>query len=243
MLNCVQTTSFHHFKIGFPFIARNEAAEFRCKYGYEMPIYVLARWITDKSQVYTQHAYIRPLGVEQFTPSSPGWLPFMRVNPILDWSYRDVWAFLLTCKVPYYSLYDQGYTSIGSVNDTTPNALLCIKDFGKGKFKPAYMLSDGRLERAARAKKLPQKVKYGVKGVESHQENTPSSSIIAVGDEILSGRMEDALRHLLCRKLHSIGWNVSRIVVVSSYVDYVAQEVEIQKSTSDMVCHLLHVNV
>ncbi|CAI9280503.1 unnamed protein product [Lactuca saligna] len=56
-----------------------------------------------------------------------------------------------------------------------------------------------------------------------------------------SGKMEGELRHLLCRKLHSIRWSVSHIVVVSSYficsilVDSVAQEVEIQKSTSYMV--------
>ncbi|KAM6585403.1 hypothetical protein CsatB_012405 [Cannabis sativa] len=42
--------------------ARNEAAEFRFRYGYEMPVNVLAQWIADKSQVYTQHAYMRPLG-------------------------------------------------------------------------------------------------------------------------------------------------------------------------------------
>ncbi|XP_027355508.1 proteasome subunit alpha type-6-like [Abrus precatorius] len=43
--------------------ARNEAAEFRFTYGYEMPVDVLAKWIANKSQVYTQHAYMRPLGV------------------------------------------------------------------------------------------------------------------------------------------------------------------------------------
>ncbi|CAA7029912.1 unnamed protein product [Microthlaspi erraticum] len=36
--------------------ARNEAAEFRFQYGYEMPADILVKWIADKSQVYTQHA-------------------------------------------------------------------------------------------------------------------------------------------------------------------------------------------
>jgi 20S proteasome subunit alpha 1 len=43
--------------------ARSEAADYRFKYGYEMPVDGLARWIADKAQVYTQHAYMRPLGV------------------------------------------------------------------------------------------------------------------------------------------------------------------------------------
>ncbi|KAJ9540117.1 hypothetical protein OSB04_026623 [Centaurea solstitialis] len=183
------------------------------------------------------------VGQEQFSPSSSGWPPFMRVNPILDWSYRDVWAFLLTCKVQYCGLYDQGYTSIGSINDTVPNALLCIKDSAadKQKFRPAYMLSDGRLERAGRARKVSPiagrvpAVSNGLKCTEPHQSSVLTASIVAVGDEILFGIIEDQLGPSLCRKLHSIGWVVSQIAIVRSDVDSVAEEVEKRKSTSDMV--------
>ena len=60
-------------------------------------------------------------GLEIFSPSSVGWPAFMRVNPILYWDYAMVWRFLHLVKVPYCSLYDQGYTSIGSIHDTVPN--------------------------------------------------------------------------------------------------------------------------
>ncbi|KAG1658459.1 hypothetical protein FOA52_003105 [Chlamydomonas sp. UWO 241] len=43
--------------------ARQQAAEFRFKYGYEVPVDFLAKVLADKAQVYTQHAYMRPLGV------------------------------------------------------------------------------------------------------------------------------------------------------------------------------------
>ncbi|XP_071690629.1 uncharacterized protein [Rutidosis leptorrhynchoides] len=179
------------------------------------------------------------VGQEQFSPSSPGWPPFMRVNPFLDWSYRDVWAFLLTCKVQYCSLYDQGYTSIGSVNDTTPNALLSVNDStgGKEKFKPAYMLTDGRLERAGRAKKSfhPNDVSNGLKSVESRRNGVLTASIVYVGDEFLSGFVEDKLGPFLCKKLRSIGWTVSHIAIVQSDIDSVSDEVEKRKSINDLV--------
>lgn len=43
--------------------ARQEAAEFRYKYGYEMPAHLLAKRVANINQVYTQHAAMRPLGV------------------------------------------------------------------------------------------------------------------------------------------------------------------------------------
>lgn len=42
---------------------REEAAQFQFDYGYEMPVAVLAKRAADLAQVYTQHAYMRPLGV------------------------------------------------------------------------------------------------------------------------------------------------------------------------------------
>ncbi|XP_078437119.1 phosphoadenosine phosphosulfate (PAPS) reductase family protein [Wolffia australiana] len=181
------------------------------------------------------------VGQEQFSPSSFGWPPFMRVNPILDWSYRDVWSFLLTCGVEYCSLYDKGYTSIGSIHDTVPNALLSFIDTDNGEhFKPAYLLSDGRLERAGRARKysssssnvLP--VSNGIR-MDRCSSKTLSAAIIGVGDEILFGFCEDQIGLSLCKKLHAIGWQVTRQSVVRNDVDSVAKEVEEQISGNDMI--------
>jgi len=78
------------------------------------------------------------------------WGDFYRINPLLDWSYKDIWQFLLNTKTPYCTLYDDGYTSIGRISNTGPNPTLMFVENGCTKYHPAHMLvneSDERLGR------------------------------------------------------------------------------------------------
>ncbi|KAI8146595.1 hypothetical protein BJV82DRAFT_576138 [Fennellomyces sp. T-0311] len=43
-----------------------------------------------------------------FDMTDKGWPQFMRVHPIVDWSYKNIWDFLLRLRIPYCSLYDDG---------------------------------------------------------------------------------------------------------------------------------------
>jgi FAD synthetase len=42
------------------------------------------------------------------------WPRIDRLNPTLYWRYKQVWHFLRYFKLPYCSLYDVGYTSLGN---------------------------------------------------------------------------------------------------------------------------------
>ncbi|KAF9615781.1 hypothetical protein IFM89_026447 [Coptis chinensis] len=83
----------------------------------------------------------------------------------------------------------------------------CISESSKrDHFRPAYLLIDGRLERAGRAKRYTPPasgsvpvVSNGMNSIDPHQNSTLTTSIITVGDEIL--------------KLHSIGWAPQTAVV------------------------------
>ncbi|KAI9907316.1 hypothetical protein PsorP6_016398 [Peronosclerospora sorghi] len=93
--------------------------------------------------------------VEHFSSSTPGWPPFMRINPILHWTYDDLWSFLRECQLEYCSLYDHGYTLLGIIFDTVQNPDLWQKgeDGNDGYYLPAYQLKDRNSERCGRQKK------------------------------------------------------------------------------------------
>eukprot|EP00324_Dicrateria_rotunda_P006251 CAMPEP_0206157768 /NCGR_PEP_ID=MMETSP1474-20131121/4207_1 /ASSEMBLY_ACC=CAM_ASM_001110 /TAXON_ID=97495 /ORGANISM="Imantonia sp., Strain RCC918" /LENGTH=234 /DNA_ID=CAMNT_0053557503 /DNA_START=28 /DNA_END=729 /DNA_ORIENTATION=- len=82
-----------------------------------------------------------------FTPcdTNTGWPDIIRVNPILDWGYHQVWEFLRGFEIEYCTLYDQGFTSLGSPDKTIPNPELQKDD---GSYFPAHKLQDVSTERA-----------------------------------------------------------------------------------------------
>lgn len=86
-----------------------------------------------------------------FQATDPGWPEFIRIHPMLNWEYDDIWNIIKTMKIPYCVLYDRGYTSIGGTSTTVPNPALL--DSSSGKYRPAYELKDFELERAGRTKK------------------------------------------------------------------------------------------
>jgi 3'-phosphoadenosine 5'-phosphosulfate sulfotransferase (PAPS reductase)/FAD synthetase len=96
----------------------------------------------------TDSAYFASMSA--FAPTDGDWPSFMRINPILEWTYSEIWYFMRKLKLPYCTLYDRGYTSVDNTLNTVPNQDLVRDD---GSFRPAFYLENQDAERKSRRKK------------------------------------------------------------------------------------------
>lgn len=87
-----------------------------------------------------------------FAPTDHSWPSFVRINPILEWSYQQVWDFIRHLEIPYCDLYNQGYSSFGAKSESRRNSSLLRHDFdGKSYYMPAWCLADHQDERHSRS--------------------------------------------------------------------------------------------
>lgn len=90
-----------------------------------------------------------------FDRTDKGWPDFMRIHPVIDWRLSEIWCLLRAKELgeadgtylAYCSMYDEGYTSLGGLNDTSKNPKL--KEVG-GHYRPAYELTKDSEERLGR---------------------------------------------------------------------------------------------
>lgn len=90
--------------------------------------------------------------LEAVCHSSPGWPEFIRIFPILDWTYSQIWTFLRDFNQVYCKLYDDGYTSLGEQDNTIKNPHLRVMTSGEENYMPAYLLESEEWERDSRIK-------------------------------------------------------------------------------------------
>lgn len=56
-----------------------------------------------RSDPYCQH-----LQQLSFSDMHKGFPDFLRVLPVIDWSYQQIWTFLKDFRLPYCKMYDEG---------------------------------------------------------------------------------------------------------------------------------------
>ncbi|PGH27071.1 hypothetical protein AJ80_01257 [Polytolypa hystricis UAMH7299] len=86
--------------------------------------------------------------LKHFDPTDKDWPQFTRINAVIDWHYTEIWTFIRSLDIPYCDLYNQGFTSLGSINNTHPNPALALDN--NAQFRPAYELVDDDKERWGR---------------------------------------------------------------------------------------------
>ncbi|UJR33752.1 hypothetical protein I4U23_021179 [Adineta vaga] len=137
----------------------------KCEQNYEIDLIEINGWIKDALfQLKSSHPEIQCIimgsrltdphssNLNDFSLTDPTWPEYMRCNPILNYSCKNIWTFLRTFNVSYCPLYDKGYTSLGDKERTIPNANLQYYNSATGlvEYKPAHSLDDETSERYGR---------------------------------------------------------------------------------------------
>ncbi|KAJ8900788.1 hypothetical protein NDN08_000088 [Rhodosorus marinus] len=160
--------------------------------------------------------------LQQFSPSSRGWPNFMRINPILEWDYADVWTFLRYFELRYCSLYDVGYTSLGKTTRTRRNPALICKN---GEYLPGYMLFDKCMERAGR-------VSHSEADHLEHPRRT--AGVIMFSPEIERGVIE-VDRNTTLKVLRDRGVRLKKLVFMPEELKDAAKEIAEMSMSFDIV--------
>ncbi len=88
-------------------------------------------WITGLRREQS-HARAQVHAIEQPTQADGAQAAIAKVNPLVDWSNGDVWHYLDINHVPYNTLHDQFYPSIGCAPCT--RAVTLGEDFRSGRW-------------------------------------------------------------------------------------------------------------
>lgn len=104
----------------------------------------------------TRNDDLKPgISLQTFAKTDHDWPQFMRINPILNWSYAQVWSFIKELDLHYCDLYNQGYSSIGTKKDTAKNPnLVRYHEDGTSFYLPAWRLVKSIDERVSRSSSL-----------------------------------------------------------------------------------------
>ncbi|PTD02737.1 putative FAD synthase [Fusarium culmorum] len=155
-LQCVYIVAAHPFPEVDEFVETSSA-----EYGLEVARYVLPMkkgleiYLEERPSIKAVFVGTRrtdPHGenLTFFDPTDAGWPSFMRIHPVIDWHYVQIWAFIRHLGIEYCPLYDQGYTSLGGIKDTHPNPHLKKQGQNGEGFRPAYELTQDDEERLGR---------------------------------------------------------------------------------------------
>ena len=80
------------------------------------------------------------------------------VNPIIDWTDAEVWEYIKEERIPYCSLYDEGFARLGCIGCPMAKYAGRKKQFDRWpKYKEAYLRAIKKIIAAREAKGLPNK--------------------------------------------------------------------------------------